>query len=86
MGYCVLKVRHLCLASVCHTIHMHVSKLLTGDAPVRRQIHISRWQSLTALPLLLLQIKARKLHELAANGVPDKYQAELARMRIKSAK
>jgi hypothetical protein len=34
----------------------------------------------------LLQIKARKLQELACSGVPEKYQAELARMRIKSAK
>lgn len=32
------------------------------------------------------QIKARKLHELTASGVPEKYQAELARLKIKSAK
>ncbi|WIA11863.1 hypothetical protein OEZ85_011949 [Tetradesmus obliquus] len=34
----------------------------------------------------LEEIKVRKLQELACSGVPEKYQAELARMRIKSAK
>jgi hypothetical protein len=33
-----------------------------------------------------LQIKAQKLQELVSSGVPEKYTAELARMRIKSAK
>lgn len=41
------------------------------------------------LPLLLLlwrvQIKSRKLHELTATAVPPKYQAGLARLKIKSA-
>jgi hypothetical protein len=32
-----------------------------------------------------LQIKSRKLHELSASAVPSKYQAELARLKIKSA-
>jgi hypothetical protein len=32
----------------------------------------------------LLQIKARKLEELQAAGVPEKYAAELARMRLRS--
>jgi hypothetical protein len=37
-------------------------------------------------PSLHTQIKAQKLQELVAAGVPEKYTAELARMRIKSAK
>lgn len=83
-SYGMSAVGQLCLASVCHS--MHVSKLLTSAAPLKRHIHISQWQSLPVLLLVVLQIKARKLHELAVNGVPEKYQAELARMRIKSAR
>lgn len=33
-----------------------------------------------------VQIKAQKLHELVASGVPERFTAELARMRIKNAK
>lgn len=33
-----------------------------------------------------VQVKTRKLQELQASGVPDRYQAELARLQIKSAK
>jgi hypothetical protein len=32
------------------------------------------------------QIKAQKLQQLVASGVPERFTAELARMRIKSAK
>jgi hypothetical protein len=32
------------------------------------------------------QIKARKLQELAASGVPSKYQAELATIPIKASR
>jgi len=39
-----------------------------------------------ACHLHVLQIKAHKLQELVSSGVPEKYTAELARMRIKSAK
>lgn len=65
-----------------HSLHMHREYVQINDLLAAAAFA----DGAARLSLLSLQIKSQKLQELVSSGVPDKYTAELARMRIKSAK